>query len=81
MAHPFAPQPCAGCIPGSDEHLVIAASEPCDTFVSQGFGIHGDFEHSLFCSTCGFERGDHYCGHGNLPSACYWCSGNAEHDA
>jgi hypothetical protein len=35
------------------------ASEPCNKFVSQGYGPLGDFEHSLFCNTCQWEYCDH----------------------
>jgi hypothetical protein len=46
-------EPC----PSNHEHPT--ADDPCDTFVSQGFGPEGDYEHSLFCRTCGWEYADH----------------------
>lgn len=35
------------------------APEPCSSFVSQGFGPSGDYEHSLFCRVCGWELAEH----------------------
>jgi hypothetical protein len=32
---------------------------PCNAFTSLGYGPEGDYEHSLFCRTCGWEYGDH----------------------
>lgn len=56
----FPPQPCAGCHEHDDEHDVPATTEPCSSFISQGYGIRGDYAHSLYCIVCGYESSDHY---------------------
>lgn len=38
---------------------IETADQPCGTFVSAGYGPEGDFEHSVFCASCGWEYGDH----------------------
>lgn len=53
MSVGFPIQPCpSGC-------LHPTADQPCGAFVSQGYGPEGDFEHSLFCASCGWEYADH----------------------
>lgn len=59
--------PCQPCPAGShtyDEYgnslcNIETASEPCATFTSAGFGPEGDWEHSFFCSACGWEQAEH----------------------
>lgn len=64
MSHPFAPQPCPGGEHAHDEHgnsycAIQTAAQPCASFATAGYGPEGDFEHSTFCGTCGWELGDH----------------------
>jgi len=53
---PVRPEPCAS----HADHAAPVAGEACSSFLSQGFGPDGDWEHSRFCAACGWASGDHW---------------------
>jgi len=58
-------EPCPRCQTdeeGNTFHAGPFPSDPCDTFISQGFGPLGDHEHSRYCATCQYHAGDHETG-------------------
>lgn len=38
---------------------IPTADQACGNYRSAGFGPEGDWEHSYFCATCGWESADH----------------------
>jgi hypothetical protein len=57
-------QPCPGGphtydADGNSICHIPTADQPCGSFVSAGYGPEGDYEHSVFCSSCGWESADH----------------------